>query len=79
MTGIAMRDLSAEANARLVISKIIELNRAMGLPTKLTAVKGFEAQDIPVLAEHAIKDICRLTNPRQASVQEIEDIFKSLI
>ncbi|WP_371381809.1 iron-containing alcohol dehydrogenase [Sporomusa aerivorans] len=79
VTGIAMRDLSAEANARLVISKIIELNRAMGLPTKLTAVKGFEAQDIPVLAEHAIKDICCLTNPRQASVQEIEDIFKSLI
>lgn len=77
--GIDTRDLATDASARLVISKINELNQAMGLPTKLTAVKGFNAKDIPLLAEHAIKDICCLTNPRQGAVEEIEGIFTSLI
>ncbi|WP_245693013.1 iron-containing alcohol dehydrogenase [Sporomusa acidovorans] len=79
MSGIDTRDLSTEASARLVISKINELNQAMGLPTKLTAVKGFNAKDILLLAEHAIADICCLTNPRQGSVEEIEGIFTSII
>lgn len=79
VTGIAAQDLSTEESARRVICKIRELNTELGLPTTLTAVRGFNAKDIPLLAEHSIKDICCLTNPRQGSVAEIEDIFTSLI
>ncbi|BDO87399.1 hypothetical protein VEE31_44910 (plasmid) [Escherichia coli] len=34
-------------------------------------------EDIPVLAANALKDACGLTNPIQATQEEIEAIFRS--
>ena len=32
--------------------------------------------DLELLAENAMKDVCRLTNPRQLSKEEIVEIYK---
>jgi alcohol dehydrogenase len=77
--GVPIAGLSSEASAKLVIDQIKQLNTKLGLPAKLQDVRGFNSADIPILAEHALKDICSVTNPRQASQAEIEEIYRLLL
>jgi alcohol dehydrogenase len=77
--GVPTAGLSSEASAKLVIDQIKQLNTKLGLPAKLQDVRGFNSADIPILAEHALKDICSVTNPRQASQAEIEEIYRLLL
>ena len=71
--------LSTKASAKLVIKQIKALNAQLGLPATLQDIRGFQVQDIPQLAGQALKDICSMTNPRQASQKEIEEIYKTLL
>ncbi|GAB0974598.1 hypothetical protein BT08F35_42350 [Escherichia coli] len=48
----------------------------MNIPTGLKALNVRE-EDIPVLAANALKDAYGLTNPIQATQEEIEAIFRS--
>jgi len=48
----------------------------VNIPTGLKALNVRE-EDIPVLAANALKDACGLTNPIQATQEEIEAIFRS--
>ena len=58
------------------ISAIRELAGKVNIPTGLKALNVRE-EDIPVLAANALKDACGLTNPIQATQEEIEAIFRS--
>jgi alcohol dehydrogenase len=64
---------------QLVIAMIRQLNELLAIPAKLSELKGFQADDIPHLAENALKDICYLTNPVAATKEEIEQIYRSII
>ena len=54
---------------------IRDLNRQLGLPANL-AEMGIAADVIPDLAQHAAKDVCTLSNPRQCSAADFEELFK---
>ena len=58
------------------ISAIRELAGKVNIPTGLKALNVRE-EDIPVLAANALKDACGLTNPIQATQEEIEAIFRA--
>lgn len=68
--------MTAEQGANAAISAIEALSSQVGIPTGLELL-GAKASDIPLLAENALKDVCGLTNPKQASHEEICQIFHS--
>ena len=77
--GIVTTGLSAEESARLAVNSVRKLSQNLGLPQKLSEVRGFKAKDIPTLATNALRDVCCLTNPRQGTQEEIEEIYRSLL
>ena len=77
--GLDTNGLAVEKNAQLAIDKIRQLNQDLNLPLRLRELRGFNANDIPKLAEQALQDSIRLTNPRQGSQKEIEEIYRSIL
>jgi alcohol dehydrogenase len=77
--GQDIRDVSIESAAQMGIAAIKCLINDLAIPKNLSEVRGFNAKDIPILASNALKDICCITNPRQGSQQDVEDIFRSAI
>jgi alcohol dehydrogenase len=75
--GQDIRNVPIEAAAQMGVTAIKDLINALGIPKTLSEVRGFNANDIPILAANALKDICCVTNPRQGSQQDVEDIFRS--
>lgn len=66
----------AEKSATLV-SGIADLSKALGFNQRLSDI-GVSADEIPRLARSAFKDPCLATNPRPASIEDIERIFHSV-
>ncbi len=74
--GVKVCGLDAEQGAGAAISAIEHLAAAVGIPAGLGEL-GAKVEDVPILAENALKDACGLTNPRPANQAEIEAIFKA--
>ncbi len=74
--GVKVCGLDAEQGAGAAISAIEYLAAAVGIPAGLGEL-GAKVEDVPILAENALKDACGLTNPRPANQAEIEAIFKA--
>ncbi|QIR14014.1 L-threonine dehydrogenase [Shewanella aestuarii] len=72
--GENVNGLSTELAAEAAIEAIKSLSVAVDIPATLTEL-GVKAEDIPTLAENALKDACGLTNPKQASLEEISQIY----
>lgn len=77
--GIDIAGLSLESAGKLGIHAINELIKDLKIPQNLSAVRGFNPDDIPTLASNALQDVCALTNPRQGSQEEIEGIFRKVL
>jgi len=77
--GINTTNQSSEVSANQFIAQVQQLNKELGLPARLSELRGFKPEDIPLLAENALKDVCCQTNPRQGSQQDIEDIYQSIL
>jgi alcohol dehydrogenase len=71
VAGLAPVDAAAKG-----IAAIRKLSRSIGIPAGLTEL-GVKEIDLPTMAENAMKDACRLTNPRQATLQEVVALFKA--
>lgn len=67
---------SGQAGAEACLTAIRQLSADVGIPAGLSSL-GVKAEDIPLLAANALKDACGLTNPRPASQQEIEALFRN--
>ena len=59
-----------------VIDAITKLANIVGIPKTLKEL-GVKEEDFGVLADNALKDVCGLTNPVQASKDEIIAIFRA--
>ncbi|MBT1443272.1 L-threonine dehydrogenase [Shewanella sp. JM162201] len=76
--GVDVAGFTDEQGARAAVDAIKALSKSVNIPENLT-VLGVKAEDIPVLADNALKDACGFTNPRQATHEEISQIFKNAL
>ncbi len=68
--------MTAEQGASAAIAAIRTLAKDVGIPAGLTDL-GVNVEDIPTLASNALNDACGLTNPKQATHEEICAIFQA--
>ena len=69
MTQVEYRKAAVEA--------VKELAQAVGIPADLKAI--VKEEDLDFLSESAYADACRPGNPRETSVAEIKELYKSLL
>ena len=74
--GLDVSEMSTEEAAEASIDAIKKLAVAIGIPSGLAEI-GAKEEDFPVLAENAMKDVCALTNLREANPDEIIAIYRS--
>lgn len=77
--GLTTIGLSSGEIAQNTVQAIRTLSQDIGMPAGIKELRGFDEHDIPLLAANALKDACSLTNPRKASQQEMEEIFRAAL
>ena len=76
--GVDTTDLPIEDARKAAVDAVAALTRDLGNPTTITALGATEA-DIEALAQAAYDDVCAGGNPRQATVEQIADLYRSLL
>jgi alcohol dehydrogenase len=76
--GVDVANMTDEQGAKAAIDAIKVLAIAVDIPKNLTLL-GVKAADIPTLADNALKDACGFTNPKQATHEEICQIFTNAL
>ena len=69
--------MTQEEYRKAAIDAVRKLSEDVGIPADLKAI--LKEEDIPFLAQSAYDDACRPGNPRETSVEEIAELYKSLI
>lgn len=72
--GACTVNLSSREAAEKAIDMVQELSADLGIPSGL-AEMGLPEDSIPRLSKNATKDACYITNPRDAEVEDIINIF----
>ncbi len=74
--GVDVSKMSTDEADGAAIDAIKALATSIGIPSGLAEI-GAKEEDLPVLAENAMKDVCGMTNPGEADLAEIIAIYKS--
>ena len=74
--GENIEGLSVIEAADLALESIKRLSKDVGIPSGLKEI-GVKEEDLPTLADNALKDVCGLTNPRIATKDDIIQIYKN--
>ncbi len=69
--------MTKEEYGKAAVEAVRQLSRDVGIPTSLAGI--VRKEDIPELARSAYEDACRPGNPREVTVEDIENIYKSLL
>ena len=69
-------DMSVEEYRKAAIDAVAQLSVDVGIPTKLEAIK---EDDLDFLAESAHADACAPGNPKDASVEDLKELFRKLM
>ena len=69
--------MTQEQYRQAAIDAVQKLSEDVGIPANLKEI--VKEEDIPVLAQSAYDDACRPGNPRDTSVEEITELYKSLL
>ena len=69
--------MSQEEYRKAAVDAVKKLSADVGIPKDLKEI--VKEEDIPFLAQSAYDDACRPGNPRDTSVEEITELYKSLL
>lgn len=72
-----VEEISVEEYRKAAIDAVKQLSKDVGIPADLKEI--VKPEDIPFLAQSAFDDACRPGNPRDTSVEEITELYKSLM
>ena len=61
---------------KAAIDAVKQLSEDVGIPAKLDAIK---EEDLQFLAESAFADACAPGNPKDASVEDLKELFTRII
>ena len=75
--GVDTTDMSQEEYRKAAVDAVKQLAADVGIPADLKDI--VKEEDIPFLAQSAYDDACRPGNPRDTSVEEITELYESLI
>jgi len=70
-------NMSADEYRKAAIDAVKQLAKDVGIPDSLKDI--VKEEDIPFLAESAYADACRPGNPKETSVEEISELYRSLL
>ncbi len=70
-------DMSQEEYRKAAIDAVKQLSKDVGIPADLKDI--VKPEDVPFLSQSAYDDACRPGNPRDTSVEEIAELYKSLM
>lgn len=76
--GARVEQMTPREAAEKAIAMVWELAQDVGIPSGLAEL-GLPEDVLPELSENAIKDACFITNPRDADVTDIIEIFRSAL
>ena len=62
---------------KAAVDAVRQLSLDVGIPQDLKEI--VKEEDIPFLAQSAYDDACRPGNPKETSVEDITELYKSLI
>lgn len=74
--GVDTSSMSNKEGANAAIEAIKKLSKDVNIPSGIKEL-GAKESDFDILAENALKDACGLTNPKQATHEEIKNIFRN--
>lgn len=69
-------DMSQDEYRAAAVAAVAKLGQDVGIPTK---VDGLKEEDLDFLSESAHADACAPGNPREASVEDIKNLFRKLM
>ena len=69
-------EMSQDEYRKAAIEAVKKLSVDVGIPTKLEAIK---EEDLQFLAESAHADACAPGNPKDASVEDLKDLFRKIM
>ncbi len=72
-----VENMSQEEYRKAAVDAVRQLSEEVGIPSSLKGI--VKEEDIPALAESAYADACRPGNPRETSVEDIIELYKSLL
>ncbi|MEE3439411.1 MULTISPECIES: lactaldehyde reductase [Ruminococcus] len=70
-------DMSLEEARKAAVDAVKQLSKDVGIPENLKDI--VKPEDVDFLAQSAYDDACRPGNPRETSVEEIKELYLSLI
>lgn len=73
-----VESMSLEDVREAACQAIDQLSKDVGIPATISEL-GVKEEDLPRIAEDAFNDVCTPGNPRDVSVEEIIELYKSLI
>lgn len=73
--GEDVTELKPEDAAQVAIKAIKKLSQDVGIPSGVGQL-GAKEEDLPILADNALKDACGATNPKPATKDEIINIYR---
>lgn len=76
--GIKTGDLAPKEIKRRLFNEIVQLKNRVGIVDQLST-KGVKRSDINQLSIKAVTDACMLTNPRAATVEDVESIYREAL
>lgn len=71
-------DLTIEEARDAACQSIEDLSKAVGIPATISEL-GVEEKDLPAIAKDAFRDVCTPGNPRVATLEEIIELYQSLM
>ena len=72
-----VENMSVEEYRKAAIDAVKKLSSDVGIPSDLSEI--VKVEDIQFLAESAYADACRPGNPKETSVEDIVELYKSLV
>lgn len=72
-----VEEMGVDEYRKAAIDAVKQLSKDVGIPADLKEI--VKDEDIPFLAQSAFDDACRPGNPRDTSVEEITELYKSLM
>ena len=75
--GVDTTGMSQEEYRKAAVDAVKKLSQDVGIPTDLKDI--VKVEDLDFLSESALADACCPGNPRDTSVEEIKELYKSLL